>query len=328
VNNSAEREITVIIPMCNEQDNVEGTVTKVKEVLDGLQAPWELILVDDGSVDRTVEIAERLAAADDRVVVLTHGANLGRGSALRTGFAAASGRFVFTVDCDLSYAPEHIAEMYKALLSKGRPDVVIASPYMKGGRAEGVPFLRLAISRAANVLISRALGGDLKTVTGIARGYRKKALEALDLSSSGKEIHLEIVSKSFALGYRIVEIPAVLRGRRRGRSKLRLRVTTVSHLLFSFYEKPLIFFGILGMIFIILGLVGGGAIIIMWQKGMLNPNRPLMTLVVILLLGGVQILSLGFVGSQIASMRRDIYRIQSQAKGLRRSLQRPEDEED
>ena len=93
-------------------------------------------------------------------------------------------------------------------------------------------------------------------------------------------------------------------------------------------EEPSPFFGILGMVFIILGLVGGGAIIIMWQKGMLNPNRPLMTLVVILLLGGVQILSLGFVGSQISSMRRDIYRIQSQAKGLKRSLGSSEDEED
>lgn len=324
---SQSLEITVVIPMCNEQDNVEATVDRVRRVLDDLAVSWELFLVDDGSVDMTAALATALAQRDGRIRLATHGRNLGRGQALRTGFAAARGRFVITIDCDLSYDASYIAEMYKTLRGESRPDVVIASPYIEGGGTKGVPLVRLAVSRAANMLLSYALGGTVKTVTGIARGYRKAALDTLDLGASGKEIHLEIVSKALAIGCRIVEVPAVLKGRRKGRSKFRFRVTALSHLLFSYYEKPLFFFGILGVVLVLTGLVGGGALIVMWRRGILNPDRPLMTLVVILILGGIQVLSLGFVGTQIASMRRDIFRIQSQAKELQRSLGDTEDEE-
>lgn len=325
---SSRPEISVIIPMCNEQDSLESTSAEVASVLDGLGVAWELILVDDGSGDRTPELAAGLARADARIRLLTHNVNMGRGRALRTGFAEARGRFVFTIDCDLSYSPRHIADMHKALQGPALPDIVVASPYMVGGRTEGVPVTRLAVSRIANRLLSYAMGGIVKTVTGIVRGYRRSALRSLDLTSDGKEIHLEIISKSLAMGYRIEEIPAVLKGRRKGRSKLRFRVTALTHLLFSFYEKPLIFFGIVGFVLILLGLIGGGAIIVMWRQGALNPNRPLMTLVVLLLLGGIQVLSLGFVGSQIASMRRDIFRIQSQTKNLRRTAGDAEDREE
>jgi dolichol-phosphate mannosyltransferase len=327
VKDSSTLEISVIIPMCNEEDNVESTAREVAEVLENLCADWELILVDDGSTDQTERIASGLSQRDPRIRVLSHGINLGRGRALRTGFSSAKGRFVFTIDCDLSYSPTHIRDMYAALRGDGRPDIVIASPYMRGGRAEGVPFFRLATSRLGNLLLGFALGGAVKTVTGIARGYRRATLDSLDLSSSGKEIHLEIISKALAVGYRITEIPAILRGRHKGKSKLKLRVTTLSHLLFSYYEKPLIFFGVVGLILILLGIVGGGWIIVMWQQGVLNPERPLMTLVIIMLLGGIQVLSLGFVGSQIASMRRDIFRIQSQTRLLQRSMRRSDDEE-
>lgn len=320
--------ISVIVPMFNEQDNVQSTSKEISKVLDGLGLQWELILVDDGSADRTGELAATMARVDPHIRLCSHAVNMGRGQALRTGFAAARGDFIFTIDSDLSYSADHIPRMYEALRGETRPDVVVASPYMKEGRTEEVPLTRLLPSRLGNKLLSYALGGTVKTVTGIVRGYRRSALRGLDLTSSGKEIHLEIISKSLAMGYRIEEIPAVLRGRSKGRSKLRFRVTALSHLYFTFYERPLIFFGVLGLVLILLGLIGGGAIIVMWRSGTLNPNRPLMTLVVLLILGGVQVLSLGFVGSQIASMRRDIFRIQSQAKNLERSAEEAEDGED
>ncbi len=312
-------EISVIIPAHDEEENVKSASQVMSAALDRLGVPWELILVDDGSADRTGELAGELSRQDPRVRVRAHPVNMGRGHALRTGFAAARGTYVFTIDCDLSYSPDHIVRMYHALRSETRPDIVVASPYMKGGRTEGVPISRLLPSRLGNKLLSYAMGGIVKTVTGITRGYRRSALLGLDLTSDGKEIHLEIISKALAMGYRIEEIPAVLRGRSKGRSKVKFRVTTISHLYFTFYERPLIFFGVLGLALILLGLIGGGAIVIMWRSGTLNPNRPLMTLVVLLILGGVQVLSLGFVGSQIASMRRDIFRIQSQSKNLERS---------
>jgi hypothetical protein len=145
-------------------------------------------------------------------------------------------------------------------------------------------------------------------------------LDGLELESKGKEIHLEILSKALALGYRVLEIPAVLRGRKKGRSKFRFRGTAVSHLLFSFNERPILIFGTLGMLLLAGGVAGGVYVSILRFQGLLNPGRPLITLVVILMLAGLQILSFGFIALQIGALRREILKIQRENQLLQRRL--------
>lgn len=310
--------VSVVIPAYNEEDNITKTIVRVSQVLESLEGDWEIIVVNDGSTDRTLETVNQIAAKDPRIRPISYATNAGRGKALRTGFAHAKGDIVVSTDADLSYEPKYIVDLVNELKNDASIDLVIASPYMKGGRTEGVPLGRLLISKIGNRILSLAMDGNIKTITGIFRAYRRSVLESLELESDGKEIHLEILSRAVAVGYKVKEVPVVLKGREKGRSKFKFRGTAVSHLLFSFYERPMIVFGIIGLALLGLGFLGGVYITILRFQETLNPERPLMTLVVILLLAGMQILSFGFVSIQIGSLRREVYRIQKENRLLSR----------
>jgi hypothetical protein len=158
------------------------------------------------------------------------------------------------------------------------------------------------------------------TSTGIFRGYRRKVLDSLELESDGKEIHLEILSKIIALGFRVREIPAILTGRKKGQSKFKFKKTAASHLVFSFFEKPMILFGFLGLVTLGVGCLIGLYVAYLRFTGMLSPGRPLITFALLLILGGIQILSFGFIALQIVSLRREILRIQKENLELRKEL--------
>jgi glycosyltransferase involved in cell wall biosynthesis len=224
--------------MFNEEESIGETARRVREALAAFPGSWELVMVDDGSTDASRARAEAEAARDPHLRVVGYTPNAGRGRALRTGFAAAHGRFVVTVDFDLSYEPAHILRLHAALARDGGPDLVLASAYMPGGTSEGVPWARLLPSRLGNWLLRFAWPRRLYTSTCIVRGYRREALERLALAEDGKEIHLEILSQAFDRGLRIEEIPGHLRARVRGKSKARLGGTIGSHLAFLARRRP------------------------------------------------------------------------------------------
>jgi glycosyltransferase involved in cell wall biosynthesis len=303
-------EISVVVPMYNEAANLPGNIYRIRAALEATGQTFEIIPVNDGSADETMARLQEMAIRDEFIRPAGYPDNSGRGRALRTGIEHARGRYILTTDADLSYGEEYLPRMYQLLSDPSAPDMVIGSPYMTGGGTRNVPAKRLLISKLANQFLSRIMPGGIKTVTGILRGYRAEAVQALDLESNGKEIHLEILSKGIAAGFRVTEFPAVLTGRQKGKSKFRFRATAFSHILFSFFEKPSILFGIIGSGLIVAGLVMGGYIIHLWQQAALNPNRPLMTLMVIVLLAGMQVLLFGFIGSLLVILRREIFRVQ------------------
>jgi dolichol-phosphate mannosyltransferase len=303
-------DISVVVPMYNESANIPGNLERMQAALRLTGTRFEIIPVDDGSTDDTLAKLKDLARMDDSIRPIGYPDNSGRGRALRVGISQARGRFILTTDADLSYDETYLPAMYELLSDPRRPDMVVGSPYMQGGDTRNVPPKRLFISKMANIFLSKILPGKIKTVTGILRGYRAEAVKSLDLESDGKEIHLEILSKGVAAGFRVIEFPAVLTGRQRGKSKFRFRATAFSHILFSFFEKPSILFGLIGSVLILGGLGIGGYIVYLWQKAALNPNRPLMTLMVIVLVAGMQVLLFGFIGSLLVILRREIFRVQ------------------
>ena len=313
---SLPTQVSVVIAMFNEAENVEGTVRAVATVLETSGLNWEVLLVDDGSTDETAHVAEALSWRDDRIRIISYFPNQGRGKAIRTGFEKARGRIIATIDSDLSYDPKFILDLVKTFSEKPEAGVVIGSPYMKGGRTEGVPFLRLWVSRFGNLLLGFALPGNLRTTTGILRAYRREVLEVLELESNGKELYLEILSKVLALGYPVYEVPAILRVRKKGRSKFKLRNTASSHFIFSIYERPMMVFGLLGLLLLGLGAISGLYITYLRFKHFLNPTRPLVALTILLLLGGIGILSFGFIAIQLAMLRKELYKVQKQNRML------------
>ncbi|HON38109.1 MAG TPA: glycosyltransferase [Deltaproteobacteria bacterium] len=299
-------DISVIIPMYNEQENAADTIQRVADTIALSGKSFEIIPVNDGSTDDTLAVLHRLAEGDDRIRVVSYGTNGGRGKALRCGLKAARGRYVATIDADLSYDPKYIMQMYRVLDQEQDVDVVLASPYMKGGSAQGVARDRLFISRLGNRILQMAIPEDIHTLTCIVRCYRRDVIESLDLESDGKEIHLEILSKILAMGYRVKEIPAVLTARKRGSSKFAFRATALSHIVFTVFQRPSLLFGFLGLVLTLTGLGLGVYIVALYYVEALNPNRPLITLMILFILGGIQILSFGFLASQVNLLRRDV----------------------
>ena len=299
-------QISVIIPMFNEEENAEDTIARITRTLELDGRPFEIIPVNDGSRDDTLAVLDSIAARNNHVRVVSYWKNGGRGKAIRYGLKASRGEYITTIDADLSYDPKYITEMTKVLDEERDIDVVLASPYMEGGRTEGVPKDRLFISRAGNKILQLAIPEKIHTLTCIVRCYRRQVVESLDLESDGKEIHLEILSKVLAMGYRVKEIPATLTSRKKGRSKFAFRATALSHILFTIFERPSLLFGFIGIFLALIGVGLGVYVLVLYLGAVLNPNRPLITLMILFTLGGIQILSFGFLASQIHYLRKEV----------------------
>ncbi len=304
--------LSIIIPMFNEAENAKFTLNRVEEALASFSGTYEIIAVNDGSLDNTLDILDGLAEQDRKLKVVSYSKNVGRGMALRKGFRESSGEIIVSIDADLSYSPHYILDFVETLRKEPEIDFVLASPYMPGGGVQNVPFHRLWISRFGNKILRFAMPNRIYTSTGIFRAYRKKVLDSLELESDGKEIHLEILSKALALGYRVKESPAILASRKKGKSKFKFRKTLFSHLVFSVFEKPVIIFGFIGLLTLAIGFLIGMYIVYLRFWGDLTPGRPLITFAILLILGGIQILSFGFIALQIVSLRKEILRIQKE----------------
>ena len=310
-------KISVVIPMFNEEENVKKTLEEINNVLK-IFNEFEIIVVDDGSIDKTYQLVNEFLISNSNIRLLKHTANRGMGRALRTGFEKATGDVVVTIDADLSYDPGYIPLLIDEL--DDSTDIVIGSQYMTGGKTENIPPLRLFISKVANKIVGYAMADDISTVTGVLRAYRKKVLDSIELDSNGTEINPEIISKAKAVGFNVKEIPVTLKARELGKSKVKFRSTTVSHLLFTFYEKPMVLFGFIGLLILFVGILSAIFLFYQYIIGTLDPTRPLMLFMVLMILSGIQILIFGFVATQISLLKKEIYVVQKENKLLRKKL--------
>ncbi|MCK5852597.1 glycosyltransferase family 2 protein [bacterium] len=309
-------ELSIVVPMYNEQDNVAETHRKIHEAIDPLNIPWELIFVNDGSIDNTLSVAQNIAQNDSVLKIVSYVPNRGRGYALRQGFNAANGEYILSIDFDLSYDANHLVRMYQYLKEHSEIDVVLGSAYMKGGEVIGVPKFRLFISKLGNLMLRLAFPWHIHTITCVLRGYRNEAIKSLALVADGKEIHLEILSKVLDLGYKVAEIPATLTARQKGTSKFKFKKTSLTHLAFLFFEKPIVVFGIFGSLLLAAGILTGLFITYLRFTGDLNPARPLIFLTIILIVAGIQLLSFGLIAILLREQRREIYRLQQNQNKL------------
>ncbi len=256
--------VSLITPMFNESDRIESNLKGVVEALKNLGVSWEYILVDDGSTDDSLEKARRAIKYEPNCRVIHYDSNRGRGYALRQGFAAARGEFVVATESDFSWGFSIVGKILSAL-KETKADIVIASVHLPGGGMENVPLFRSLLSKFGNSVTKRAFGNNLTMITGMTRGYRRDAIKSLRLEENSKEIHLEIVAKALALGYRIVEIPATISwappgegGKARGGFGILKFVT--SHLFISFQRASVrmmswlaAFFAAVGVLTVVVG---------------------------------------------------------------------------
>src|ERR1035438_6788572 len=143
--------LSIIAPCYNEEAILQHNMQKIVDTLESFKEKyrWEVVIVDDGSKDATGQIADELAKTCSNIRVIHHPVNLNLGRALQTGFRHSNGDIIIVLDIDLSYSVEYVEKMADKLLET-YSDIVIASPYMKGGKVIAVPFLRKMMSLLVN----------------------------------------------------------------------------------------------------------------------------------------------------------------------------------
>jgi glycosyltransferase involved in cell wall biosynthesis len=253
--------LTIIAPCYNEEAILELNINTVTKYLESKSHKynWEILIINDGSRDKTAAIANGLADKNSSIRVIHHPTNLNLGHAIKTGFSNSKGEILIVIDIDLSYSEQYIETMADKLIETSA-DIVMASPYMKGGKVTAVPFLRRVMSKWVNKFMSFAAQDKYYTFTGMVRAYRKSFIETVNLKTKDYEINPEIVYKGMILRAKIVEIPAHLDWTEQNKfagqrtSSLKVFRSFFSGLMSGFIFRPYIFFMGIGAFLMLLSL--------------------------------------------------------------------------
>jgi glycosyltransferase involved in cell wall biosynthesis len=253
--------ISLVIPVYNESAILKESISKILDYLKLYEEAflWEILLIDDGSKDSSGRLADELANENQIIRVIHHIINMNLGSALRTGFVHSRGEYIVTLDLDLSYGVEYIGKLLTTIIQT-QADIVLASPYMKGGKVMNVPFLRRAFSRMANRYMSMVSQEKYYTFTAMVRAYKGDYIRSLNLKARSAAINPEIIYKSIILRAIVVEIPAVLDWSFQNKyatkrvSSIKIFKSVLSGLMSGFIFRPYVFFLTVGMILLLLSV--------------------------------------------------------------------------
>jgi glycosyltransferase involved in cell wall biosynthesis len=301
--------VSVVIPLYNEEENVEILNERLTETMKNIGSDYEVVYIDDGSTDGTLLLLEELQKKDDNIVVLSLRRNFGQTAAFAAGFDFARGDIVVTMDGDLQNDPTDIPKLLE--LTK---DYDLVSGWR---RKRQDSFSRTFPSKMANWLISKVTGVRLHDYGCSLKAYRREVVKNLKLYV---EMHRFIPAVASWYGVSIAEIETTHHPRLRGKSKygisrtikVLLDLVTVKFLQ-SFSTKPIQFFGPLGVFF---GLAGIAVSLYLTAaklfRGIDIGGRPLLLLGALLIIVGIQFIGMGLLGEMIVrvyheSQKKPIY---------------------
>lgn len=306
-------DISVVVPIYNEEENIPILHRRVAEALDPSGFAYELILVDDGSSDNSYPALKLLAAQDTRVKVIRLRRNFGQTAAMSAGFDAAAGRVIIPMDGDLQNDPLDIPLMM-ARMDEGY-DVV--SGWRKDRKDTFVN--RRLPSIIANAMISRMTGVHLHDYGCTLKAYRREVLDDVNLYG---EMHRFVPALASQGGARVTEMAVRHHERLHGKSKYGISRTTrvildlmTVKFLLSFSTKPIQLFGRWGIYTLVAGIFSGATTLYMKFFENMSMNRnPLLILTAFLLFMGIQFIVMGLLGELSArtyyeAQGKQIYKI-------------------
>lgn len=300
-------KVTIVIPLYNEEENVELLYSSLKEVLESLDRETEIIFIDDGSLDRTFELLSNLKRSDNSIKIIRFAKNFGQTAAMSAGFNYAIGEVVVTMDGDLQNDPRDIP----LLLEKIEEGYDVVSGWRVN--RQDVFISRKMPSVIANWMISLITGVKLHDSGCSLKAYRSDVVKNLRLYG---EMHRFVPALASSMGARVAEVKVNHNPRKRGVSKYGISRTirvvldlmTVKFLL-SFLTRPLQIFGLWGIAF-----SGIGFLVCLYLSmlklffGQAIGDRPLLMLGVMLLVLGVQFIGFGLIGEM---QTRTYYEVQN-----------------
>ena len=300
-----EIHLSVVVPLYNEGANVMGIYKRLKPVLRGLNCSSEIILVDDGSKDDTFSLLKELCGKDESVRAVKFRRNFGQAAAMAAGIDHSSGGIIVTMDGDLQNDPSDIP----LLLNKINEGYDIVSGW-RVDRKESFLTRRLP-SVIANKLISTVCKCKLHDYGCTLKAYRREIVEKIGLYG---ELHRFIPALASGVGATITEVKVRHHPRRKGKSKYGLTRTfrvvldllTVKFFL-SFATRPMQIFGLIGFAITFLGIVL--LAYLTYVKFILDRaigGRPLLFVSMLLILGGVQFITMGLLGEMLTRTHHEV----------------------
>lgn len=284
------RELSVVITVLNEEKNIRLLTESIRNALDGLD--YEVIFVDDGSADATRK--EIKAVMDDRILLVELRKNYGQSTAMTAGIDYSTGKYIALLDGDLQNDPADIPMMLDKLISEDW-DVVAGN---RKKRKDGI-FLRKIPSKIANAIIRSMTKVHIKDYGCTLKVFKREIAEDLGLYG---ELHRFIPVLAAMQGAKIVQVDVQHHARRFGKSKygmartFRVLSDLVTMIFFRRYsQKPMHLFGTMGFICLFLGIIINLYLLVLKILGNDIWGKPLLILGLMLLLGGIQLITIGII---------------------------------
>ncbi len=295
--------LSVVVPLLNEEESLQELHQRILAAVEPLQKPFEIIFVDDGSTDRSFAVLSELHSKDPRIKVIRFRRNFGKSAALSVAFKEARGEFVVTMDADLQDDPAEIPGLLEVL--GDQYDLVSG---WKKKRFD--PISKTIPSRFFNYVTGQMTGIKIHDFNCGLKAYRREVVKEITVYG---ELHRYIPALAHWAGYRVGEKVVQHHPRKYGHTKFGvsrffkgfLDLLTV---LFTtrYIRRPLHLFGVWGIFSFLIGILIDGYLSIEWILGRTSlSNRPLFLLGFLLIIIGVQFISIGLLGEMITRQERD-----------------------
>jgi len=294
-----QKDFSIVIPVFNEDESVRELVSKIKQAFQKIKKSYEIIFIDDGSSDGTLDQLMNLARENRDIRIYSFRKNMGKSPALMLGFKKAQGKFIVTLDGDLQDDPINIATIHNKLI-KGNYDLVTG--WRKNRKDK--PFKKVS-SKMFNALVSLLFGIKLNDLNSGLKIYRSTA--AKDLKIYGG-MHRFIPVLTAEMGYRVTEVPTVHQARKYGVSKYKFsKVFTdipdlaTIYFITKYNRRPLHFFGKLGGFIFLVGFLILSYLTVLRFMGEKIGDRPLLIFGVLLVIAGMHVIFTGLLADLIVN---------------------------
>lgn len=305
---------SIVVPFHNEEESLPELYRRLTSAMEEIEGEYELILVDDGSTDRTHFILKNICALDPRAIGLRLRRNFGQTAALAAGFDHAIGDVIIAMDGDLQHQPEDIPRFIEKI-EEGY-DVVSG---WRQQRQDG--FLRTFPSKIANKMMASASGVAIHDFGTTFKAYRREVLARIPIYG---QMHRFIPAMASIEGAAITEVPIQDLPRVGGKShygisrtfRVMFDILTIRFII-RYFSRPLHFFGGVGAVMIWLALSLSTWLLfkkLYWHEDIFIRNGPMLLFSAVTFLGGMQFLGLGFLGDLFARLyhapaQREIYNV-------------------
>ncbi|MCU0332718.1 MAG: glycosyltransferase family 2 protein [Ignavibacteriaceae bacterium] len=299
---SSFKKISIIIPLYNEEESVTPLSHELRKALSRLNTNYEVILIDDGSTDNSLQKLKEITKTDNRFRYLSFRKNYGKSAALHVGFKAATGDAVVTMDSDLQDDPQEISNLLKKL----EEGYDLCSGWKKKRQD---PFIKKISSKFFNFVTRVISGIKIHDFNCGLKAYKKEVVENVKVYG---ELHRYIPVLAKWQGYSITEVPVMHHPRRYGKTKFGISrffkgfIDLITVIFVTRYiKRPMHFFGFLGAVSFLIGFIILGYLSILWIQGHSLSNRPMIFLGMLLIIVGVQLFAVGLLGEVIVHNSMD-----------------------